>query len=64
MLLSDRDIRREIDNGRVGLDPWDPSMVQPSSVDVRLGRGRWRFTGVAVDRYTTLVLDEEHRAGS
>ncbi|RYF56406.1 MAG: dCTP deaminase, partial [Comamonadaceae bacterium] len=38
MLLSDRDIRREIDNGRVGLDPWDPAMVQPSSVDVRLDR--------------------------
>ena len=38
MLLSDRDIRLEIDNGRVGLDPWDPAMVQPSSVDVRLDR--------------------------
>ena len=38
MLLSDRDIRREIDAGRIGLDPWDPAMVQPSSVDVRLDR--------------------------
>lgn len=38
MLLSDRDIRAEIDAGRVVLDPWDPTMVQPSSVDVRLDK--------------------------
>ena len=38
MLLSDRDIRLEIDAGRIGLDPWQPEMVQPSSVDVRLDR--------------------------
>ncbi|GGK78509.1 dCTP deaminase [Ornithinimicrobium pekingense] len=38
MLLSDRDIRAQIDAGRVVLDPWEPAMVQPSSVDVRLDR--------------------------
>ncbi|WP_299053929.1 dCTP deaminase [uncultured Nocardioides sp.] len=38
MLLSDRDIRAEVDEGRIVLDPWDPEMVQPSSVDVRLDR--------------------------
>ncbi len=38
MLLSDRDIRAELDSGRVGLAPYDPSMIQPSSVDVRLDR--------------------------
>ncbi|MDF5751795.1 dCTP deaminase [Spongiactinospora sp. TRM90649] len=38
MLLSDRDIRVEIEAGRVGLDPFDPKMIQPSSVDVRLDR--------------------------
>lgn len=38
MLLSDRDIRAGIDAGTIGLDPWDPAMVQPSSVDVRLDR--------------------------
>lgn len=38
MLLSDKDIRTEIDNGRVGIDPYEPSMVQPSSIDVRLDR--------------------------
>jgi dCTP deaminase len=38
VLLSDRDIREEIGSGRIGLDPFDPDMVQPSSVDVRLDR--------------------------
>ena len=38
MLLSDKDIRAEVDAGRVQLDPWDPEMVQPSSVDVRLDK--------------------------
>lgn len=38
VLLSDRDIRAEIESGRVSLDPWDPAMVQPSSVDVRLDK--------------------------
>ena len=38
MLLSDRDIRSELDSGRIGLDPLDLGMVQPSSVDVRLDR--------------------------
>ncbi|GEE00162.1 dCTP deaminase [Gordonia spumicola] len=36
MLLSDRDIRAEIGGGRLGVDPFDDAMVQPSSVDVRL----------------------------
>jgi dCTP deaminase len=38
VLLSDRDIRAELDAGRVVLDPLDEAMVQPSSVDVRLDR--------------------------
>jgi dCTP deaminase len=38
VLLSDRDIRAEVDSGRVKVDPFDPGMIQPSSVDVRLDR--------------------------
>jgi dCTP deaminase len=38
VLLSDRDIRKEIESGRVVLDPFDADMIQPSSVDVRLDR--------------------------
>jgi dCTP deaminase len=38
VLLSDRDIRSHIDAGRIALDPYDASMIQPSSVDVRIDR--------------------------
>ncbi len=38
MLLSDRDIKSEVDKGRVVLEPYDLNMIQPSSVDVRLDR--------------------------
>ncbi|GAA4884313.1 dCTP deaminase [Actinomycetospora straminea] len=38
MLLSDGDIRAEIAAGRVGLDPFDATLLQPSSVDLRLDR--------------------------
>ena len=38
MLLSDGDLRKEIDAGRLVLDPWDEAMLQPSSIDVRLDR--------------------------
>jgi len=38
VLLSDGDLRKEIANERLVLDPWDPAMLQPSSIDVRLDR--------------------------
>jgi dCTP deaminase len=38
VLLSDRDIRAEIAAGRVGCEPFAESMIQPSSVDVRLDK--------------------------
>jgi dCTP deaminase len=38
VLLSDRDIMAEIDSDRVRLDPYDPGMIQPSSIDVRLDK--------------------------
>ena len=37
MILSDRDIRAEIDSGRIVIDPYQPDAVQPSSVDIHLG---------------------------
>ena len=36
-VLSDGTIRRLVAEGRVVIDPWDPAMVQPASVDLRLG---------------------------
>jgi len=38
VLLSDGDILAQLEQGRVAIDPFDPEMVQPSSVDVRLDR--------------------------
>jgi dCTP deaminase len=37
-VLSDRDIRAELDGGRVVIRPYDPSDLQPSSVDLHLDR--------------------------
>jgi deoxycytidine triphosphate deaminase len=36
-VLSDGTIRRLVDEGRIKVDPWDPGMVQPASIDLRLG---------------------------
>lgn len=38
MLLSDRDLRRLLGLWRIILEPYEPEMVQPSSIDVRLDR--------------------------
>lgn len=38
MLLSDRDLRKEVEAGRLVLDPFAPELLQPSSIDVRLDR--------------------------
>ena len=38
MVLSDRTIRAEIEAGRIVIDPYDETLVQPSSVDVRVDR--------------------------
>ena len=36
-VLSDGTIRRLVEDGRIVVDPWDPELVQPASVDLRLG---------------------------
>jgi dCTP deaminase len=38
VVLSDRTIRSEIEAGRIEIDPYDESMIQPSSIDVRVDR--------------------------
>lgn len=49
MILSDRDIHTAIDTGRLALEPFEPELVQPSSVDVRLDR---RFRVFNNQKYT------------
>jgi dCTP deaminase len=36
-VLSDGTIRRLVDEGHIAIEPWDPLMVQPASVDLKLG---------------------------
>ena len=36
-VLSDSSIRELVSSGRVKIEPWDDAMVQPASVDLRLG---------------------------
>jgi dCTP deaminase len=36
-VLSDATIIELVQQGRIRIDPWDPSLVQPASVDLRLG---------------------------
>jgi dCTP deaminase len=64
VLLSDRYIRAEITAGRLGIDPFDDGLVQPSSVDVRLDAlfrvfNNTRYThidpSIRQDELTTLV---------
>lgn len=38
MILSDRSLREALDAGRIVIAPFDESLVQPSSIDVRLDR--------------------------
>jgi dCTP deaminase len=37
-LLSDRDLLAARESGALAIDPWEPDLVQPASVDVRLDR--------------------------
>lgn len=39
MIFSDRSIREAISAGVIEIDPYDPTHVQPSSVDLRVGPG-------------------------
>jgi dCTP deaminase len=36
VILSDRDLRAEIDGGRIIIEPYDATCVQPSSIDVKV----------------------------
>lgn len=70
MLLSDRDIIARVDNGSLVITPFDPFMVQPSSVDVRLSSSFKMFNpyygevdpaNIPEDLYTTVAEPDDHR---
>jgi len=56
MILSDRDIREQISEGRITIDPFDPSCVQPSSVDLHVDD---QFRVFANSRYPYIDVREE-----
>jgi dCTP deaminase len=56
MILSDRTIREQIDAGRIVIDPFDPSCVQPSSVDLHVDS---QFRVFANSRYPYIDVKEE-----
>jgi dCTP deaminase len=56
VLLSDQDLRKEVESGRLGLEPFDPAMLQPSSIDVRLDR---YFRVFDNSRYTHIDPQEQ-----
>jgi len=55
VVLSDRDIRAEIEAGRIVIDPFIPEAVQPSSVDLHLDR---RFRVFRNSRYPYIDVRE------
>jgi len=56
VVLSDRTIRRLLGEGRIGIDPYDDALVQPSSVDVRVDR--W-FRVFRNSRYPYIDVKQE-----
>src|SRR3954447_8951877 len=68
MVLSDRTIKEEVAAGRLVFDPYDESLVQPSSVDMRVDRSfrvfnnsRYPYTDVPqpMETLTELVTVED-----
>ena len=62
-VLSDGTIRELVDAGRIKIDPWDPSLVQPASVDLRLGDSfrvfhNHRTTAIDLRRPPTNLTEE------
>jgi dCTP deaminase len=56
MVLSDRTIRRLLGEGRIGIEPYEEELLQPSSVDVRVDR---LFRVFRNSRYPFIDVKEE-----
>jgi dCTP deaminase len=64
VLLSDQDLRKELESGRLRVEPFEAAMLQPSSIDIRLDRyfrvfDNTRYTHIdpqqQQDELTTLI---------
>jgi len=56
MILSDVDIRKEIESGRIVIDPFESASIQPSSVDLHVDD---RFRVFANSRYPYIDVKKE-----
>jgi len=56
MILSDVDIRKEIEAGRIVIDPFDEACIQPSSIDVHVDT---QFRVFASSRYPYIDVKKE-----
>jgi dCTP deaminase len=56
VILSDRDIREQIESGRIEIEPFTPDAVQPSSVDLHLDS---RFRVFRNNRYPYIDVRQE-----
>ncbi len=54
-ILTHDEIIKAIDEGRIGIDPYDPTAVGPASIDLRLGRS---FRGFRKIHEAVDVLDD------
>ncbi len=59
MILSDRTIREEIAAGRIVVDPFDESSLQPSSIDLRVDR-YFRVFRNHSERVIDVKVNQEH----
>lgn len=66
MLLSDKDIKEAYNKGYIGIEPYEPELVQPSTVDVRLDRyyrifnsHKYPFIDPAIEQLELTELHEE-----
>jgi dCTP deaminase len=70
VILSDRSIRAAIEQGRIQVEPFDPGLIQPSSLDLRVDRHFRVFAGhrypfidprePQADLTTEVEADEDH----
>lgn len=56
LILSDQDIRREIEEGELVIEPFNPSNVEPASLDLRIGN---HFKRLDTSMETCISMDKE-----
>lgn len=56
-LLEDRSLKNAIESGRISITPYDPSLVQPNSLDVRIGNTESQYVATGYTNIINLAND-------